>query len=158
RWHLAWALGAACLASASASAQTTFDLPIIVAKPAGQGPFPAVVIMHDCSGLGPQSSADPYRWQTRLVRAGYAVIQPDSFSTRGHPNGVCADGSPPIVNYVQRGRDAYAALDYAQSLPFVDPKRVAILGGSHGGSTTLAAIVQRPLTAARTASGFVGAV
>jgi len=32
-------------------------LPLTVARPAGEGPFPAVVILHDCSGLGPARAA-----------------------------------------------------------------------------------------------------
>jgi hypothetical protein len=32
------------------------DLPTELYKPDGAGPFPAIVIMHDCSGLGPRSS------------------------------------------------------------------------------------------------------
>jgi dienelactone hydrolase len=92
------------------------------------------------------------------VRAGYVVVEPDSFSTRGHPDGVCTDGSQPIVTFLQRARDAYAALDYAQALPFVDPKRVAVMGGSHGGSTTLSTIMQESRGAERKAPGFVGAI
>ena len=33
-----------------------------ISKPDGPGPFPAVVIVHDCSGLGPRSSGAPGRW------------------------------------------------------------------------------------------------
>jgi dienelactone hydrolase len=35
-------------------------------------------------------------------------------------------------------RDAYAALAHARALPYVDGRRVGLMGGSHGGSTTLA--------------------
>jgi len=35
------------------------QIPVMVLKPDGAGPFPAVVIMHDCSGLGPSSSGAP---------------------------------------------------------------------------------------------------
>jgi hypothetical protein len=37
------------------------QLPIMVLKPDGSGPFPVAVIMHDCSGLGPASSGAPDR-------------------------------------------------------------------------------------------------
>ena len=40
-----------------------------------------------------------------------------------------------------RVKDAYAALAHARSLPYVNGKRVGIMGGSHGGSTTLNAMV-----------------
>jgi len=35
------------------------DLPATVLKPDGAGPFPAIVLLHDCSGLGPRSSYAP---------------------------------------------------------------------------------------------------
>jgi dienelactone hydrolase len=63
-------------------------------KPDGSGPFPAVVIMHDCSGLGPRSSGAPDRWGRELLGQGYLVLIPDSFTTRGHADGVCTDPSP----------------------------------------------------------------
>src|SRR5688572_16275948 len=81
--------------SAVAAAQLGPDqIPAQVLKPEGPGPFPAVVIAHDCSGLGPKSSGTPARWAAELVGLGYVVILPDSFSTRGFPHGVCTDPSP----------------------------------------------------------------
>ena len=117
------------------------QIPVSVSKPDGPGPFPAVVIMHDCSGLGPVSSGAPGRWATELVSHGYVVVIPDSFTTRGLPHGVCT--VPPSqrrtnVNPDRRAVDAYAALAYTRTLPYVDGRRVGIMGGSHGGSTTLA--------------------
>jgi dienelactone hydrolase len=117
-------------------------IPSTVAKPEGPGPFPAVVIMHDCSGLGPRSSGAPARWSRELVGRGYVVVIPDSFTTRGHADGVCTDPSPSrvVVAPSRRVADAYAALAYARSLPYVDGRRVGLMGGSHGGTTTLAAM------------------
>ncbi len=144
--------------AALAQAQTAFPLPMTMTKPAGDGPFPAIVIMHDCSGLGPRSSGSPWRWSTRLNAAGYVTVAPDSFSSRGHPEGVCTNASNPVVTFVQRARDAWAALDYAQSLPFVDARRVGLMGGSNGGSSTLHAIVESDIGKDRSNPGFVGAV
>src|SRR5205814_1288975 len=115
------------------------QIPATLSRPAGPGPFPAVVIMHDCSGLGPRSSGAPDRWANELVGRGYVVLIPDSFSTRGFPDGVCFDTSPRRVDVspMRRNRDAYAALAHLRTLPFVDARRVGLMGGSHGGSTTL---------------------
>ncbi|MEW6262894.1 MAG: dienelactone hydrolase family protein [Thermodesulfobacteriota bacterium] len=111
-------------------------------KPDGPGPFPAVVILHDCSGLGHASSGAPDRWARELVGRGYVVLVPDSFTTRGHAQGVCTDPSPGRneVGPSRRVRDAYAALAYLRTLPYVDGQRVGLLGGSHGGTTTLSAM------------------
>ena len=117
-------------------------IPVTVARPAGDGPFPAVVILHDCSGLGARSSGAPARWSHQLVARGYVTIVPDSFTTRGHPDGVCTDGRPSRgeVAPARRALDAYAALAHARALPFVDGRRVGLMGGSHGGSSILAAL------------------
>jgi len=118
-------------------------IPIQIQKPDGAGPFPAVVIMHDCSGLGPRSSGAPGRWATELVGRGYVVMMPDSFTTRGFPAGVCTSTSPRRNDVApsRRVRDAYASLAHLRTLPFVDGSRVGLMGGSDGGATTLAAMV-----------------
>jgi dienelactone hydrolase len=117
-------------------------IPIAVQTPDGPGPFPAVVIAHDCSGLGPRSSGAPGRWARELIGRGYVVLIPDSFGTRGFPAGVCTDASPRRANVspAARARDVYDALAHARTLPFVEGRRVGLMGGSHGGSTTLASM------------------
>src|SRR6202795_1487599 len=134
------------------------SIPIEVMKPGGGGPFPAVVMLHDCSGLGPRSSRAPARWGKLLQDKGYVVLIPDSFSTRGHGDGVCTDPSPGRreVSPDRRVRDVYEALAYARSLAFVDGTRVGVLGGSHGGSTTLATMVDPE--GARSGHGFSAAI
>jgi dienelactone hydrolase len=140
------------------------QIPVRLLKPDGPGPFPAVVIMHDCSGLGPRSSGAPDRWGKELLGQGYLVLIPDSFTTRGHAGGVCTDPSPSRtdVSPLRRVRDAYAALAYLRSLPYVDGTRVGLMGGSHGGATTLASIVapesDSELLAREKRGGFAAAV
>ena len=138
----------------SAPGQPTEQIPATLTRPDGPGPFPAVVIMHDCSGLGPQSSGAPGRWAEELRARGYVVLVPDSFTTRGHPAGVCVNPAPSRndVSPARRVHDAYAALAYLRTLPYVDGRRVGLMGGSHGGSTTLATM------ATRTEQGFAAAV
>jgi dienelactone hydrolase len=147
---LAWLAGALAGCAAPVSevvVATTPDgaqerIPTTVSKPDGPGPFPAVVILHDCSGLGARSSGAPDRWGRELVARGYAVVIPDSFTSRGWPDGICTDPSPGRADVApgRRARDGYAALAYARTLPYVDGRRVGLMGGSHGGSTTLAAM------------------
>lgn len=140
------------------------SIPVEVTKPDGAGPFPAIVMLHDCSGLGPRSSGAPRRWARELVKRGYVVAVPDSFSTRGHPAGVCVDPSPSRAEVApfRRVRDAYETLEYLRTLDYVDGEHVGVMGGSHGGSTTLATIAAsvrdpQPL-AERKRHGFAAAV
>jgi len=143
---------------------TSEQIPATLSKPDGPGPFPAVVIMHDCSGLGPRSSGAPDRWAKELLARRYVVVLPDSFTTRGHPDGVCTDASPSRndVSSVRRVRDAYAALSYLRTLPYVDGSHVGVMGGSHGGSTTLATMIapasDRDPLARDKRAGFAAAV
>jgi dienelactone hydrolase len=157
RWVQAMLVGLAHIVGASAHAEP-LAVPFTITRPAGDGPFPAVVMLHDCSGLGPRSSGSPFRWSAVLMQAGYVTIWPDSFTTRGHPNGICTEpnraGTGPFI----RRADAYAALAHVAALPFVDAKRVAVMGGSHGGSTTLATIVASTISSERTHPGFAAAV
>jgi dienelactone hydrolase len=137
-------------------------LPAHVIKPDGDGPFPAVVIAHDCSGLGPKSSGSPRRWARELVSHGYVVLLPDSFTPRGFPDGVCMSNirGREAVDYMQRAADALGALAALRRLPYVDGSRVGIMGGSHGGSTalmTLSAPTGGTLTEAK-ANGFAAGV
>jgi len=135
------------------------QIPVTASRPDGGGPFPAVVVMHDCSGLGPRSSGAPGRWAKELLARGYVVVIPDSFTTRGLAEGVCTvplSDRRANVSPERRAGDAYAALAYARSLPYVDGRRVGIMGGSHGGSTTLATMAAPARDAER--AGFAAAV
>jgi dienelactone hydrolase len=99
--------------------------------------------MHDCSGLGPRSSRAPLRWSRELVQQGYVVLIPDSFTPRGFEDGVCTipGVQTTTANGYARAADAYGALAALRALPFVDGKRIGVMGNSHGGSTVLAAMV-----------------
>lgn len=136
----------------------SLEIPFVVTRPAGSGPFPAVVLLHDCSGLGPMSSGATWRWSTELTRQVFVTIWPDSFSTRGFPDGVCRIADRGSVAPRVRTLDAYAALAHLQTLQFVDAKHVAVMGGSHGGTTTLASIVAAPSNTARGKPGFAAAI
>ena len=163
-------LGGCTAASSGLSITTTSasgaseQIPATLLKPDGPGPFPAVVMMHDCSGLGPRSSGAPGRWATELLTQRYVVLIPDSFITRGYADGVCTNPSPSRteVGPFRRIRDAYAALFYLRTLPYVDRGRIGLMGGSHGGSTTLASMAsaetdREPLARDKRA-GFAAAV
>lgn len=104
-------------------------------RPAGSGPFGGVVMLHGCAGIW--KLRDDV-WSDRLVSWGYVVLQVDSFVARGYPNGICQ--SPLKVSPRTRAKDAHAAKIYLSVLPYVDVDRIAVMGMSHGGWTTLSAI------------------
>src|SRR5512147_1101212 len=77
-------------------------------RPAGPGPFPAVVQLHGCGGVDAQS----LRWARWLARRGYLALVLDSFGPRGWPADCRSHpGEPPIT---ARFDDAVGALVYLQ--------------------------------------------
>lgn len=108
-------------------------------RPAGSGPFPAVVALHGCGGLTDRSGGLNPRhayWGERLAALGYLVLFPDSFGSRGlGPQ--CGVTAREVRPGRERVRDAYAAKAYLQGRPDVSTRAVSLLGWSNGGSTVL---------------------
>jgi dienelactone hydrolase len=111
-------------------------------KPAGSGPFPAVVGMHGCGGLfnkQGQLVAREAAWAEILTSRGYVVLFPDSFGPRNVVH-ACAYGISDARPWAERSDDAYGALRYLQSQPFVIGERIGLIGWSHGGGTVAFAV------------------
>jgi dienelactone hydrolase len=103
-------------------------LPAYLARPAGTGPFPAVVVLHGCGGFGNVATA----WADRLASWGYVTVAVDSLTPRGKRTG-CAGGAN------DQAYDAYRALDFLAKQPSVRADRIGLLGISFGGGATLTA-------------------
>ena len=87
--------------------------------PDGDGPFPALVLLHGSSGIGEEN----YIWAARFRSMGLG-----SRGIEKHPK-------QPYV-HLQFG-DAYGALAYLQRQPFADENRIGVIGWSHGGYAVL---------------------
>jgi dienelactone hydrolase len=98
--------------------------------PKGPGPFPALVLLHGCGGVGPVIVA----WAQWLRAEGYAALILDSFGGRGISR-LCGDSSP--LRGQPRSPDVYAAATYLATLPMIDRNRIGAMGWSHGGWTVL---------------------
>jgi dienelactone hydrolase len=106
-------------------------------KPAGSGPFPAVVALHGCSGLWTRGALNARHadWGDRLEAAGFVVLFPDSFRSRGVES-VCGTKERDI-RPKGRALDAFGAAAWLNAQPFVAKGRIGLLGWSNGGSTAL---------------------
>ena len=107
-----------------------------LARPAGEEPRPAIILLHPSFGI---SKAEEM-WSDRLVSWGYVVLSVDSFTARGKSN--ISDGSQGYVRPWARALDAYGAKQYLSTRPFVDSARIAVMGFSHGGMSVLEVIKQ----------------
>ena len=110
---------------------TTLNAQLFV--PDGEGPFPALVLLHGCAGIKDHH----HRWAERFADWGYVSLLIDSLGPREIEE-TCDNpmNLPPSV----RQLDALGGLKYLRTLASVDGQRVALVGWSHGGWTALKVI------------------
>jgi dienelactone hydrolase len=102
--------------------------------PPGRGPFPAVIVLHGCGGLG----ASQLIWARRLNGWGYAALIPDSLTPRDVKR-VCEPDAQQLVTPKDRVGDVGSAIAWLRTRPEIDPGRIAVLGLSHGGAAAVMA-------------------
>ena len=89
-----------------------------------RGPYPAVVLLHTCGGVGEHQN----QWIYRLTWEKFVVLRVDSFGPRG-ARSVCGSFQ---VSVDQVAADALAAAAHLRRLKFVDPDRIYAVGHSYG--------------------------
>ena len=132
---LACAAGLAACASQAGFTSREQDVSGQLFEPRGPGPHPAVVLLHACGGMTPHVTRD---WPKYLVDLGYVVLAVDTIGSRGYAE---CGGMPDRLE--AQARDAYGALDYLATQPFVDARRVAVAGFSMGAITINELILMR---------------
>jgi len=113
-------------------------------QPAGQGRFPAIVVIHEWWGLNDWVKEQA----SKLADQGYVTLAVDLY--RGQ-----VAATPDEAHELSRGlphdradRDLLAAADYLRSLKNVDPERVASIGWCMGGGYSLDLALEDPRLAA----------
>ncbi len=146
--------------SHSAVAKHDADLTAELWLPEGEGPFPAVVLLHGCSGLSERVAAGLAAHAAVLVEAGFAALVVDSFGPRGLADGrVCRDLNLLAQARWYRVSDAFAAKAFLAERPEVDGAAVFLIGQSNGGS--VAVLAAKPRGVAQQGGGqepFAGVV
>jgi dienelactone hydrolase len=101
--------------------------------PPGDGPFPAVVILH---GNFHPEELEPWfdDLVPRLTEAGLATFVIDSFSGRGIPD---TKYNPAWFSRAARLVDAFSAMRVLAALPEIDEERIGISGYASGGTTAI---------------------
>ena len=118
-------------------------------KPQGDGPFPTVIALHGCGGLGGQSEPvqSRYRdWAEQLLKTGHAVLLPDSYGSR-ELGPQCRDKERRVLARRERVADVNASRQWLSQQPWAARDRISLMGWAHGASAVLWAV--RPQSFAR---------
>jgi len=118
-------------------------------KPDGNGPFPVVIAMHGCGGLGAHSEAvqPRYRdWAEQLLNAGHAVLLPDSYGSR-ELGAQCRVNERRVLARRERVADITAARQWLVQQAWVARDRISLIGWANGASAVLWAV--RPQLSSR---------
>ncbi len=113
-------------------------------KPEGAGPFPAIVLLHQCGGLRATNrnwqNMSMLSWAKQAVARGYVALLLDSLGPRGVDT-VCM-GAKGGVHFPRGVRDALQAAEHLRGLAFVDRERIVFAGYSWGAMAGLLASSQ----------------
>ena len=116
----------------------------VLLQPRGAGPFPAVVLLHGCSGLRTRAGAIQAKlrfWAEHLRGLGYVTLLVDSFTPRGIDE-VCT-GRHILSPVRDRADDARGALRYLQGRSDVRADRIGLVGWSNGAAAALSVVFDR---------------
>lgn len=112
--------------------------------PTGAGPFPLVILNHDCRGIKPFHSV----YAKKLASWGYASFLIDAYNPRGVVAGtVC----PNIANWdtkdfiASRTSDIYGAVKLLRSYPKIDGNKIVLLGWDR--DSTMSAVARLGIAA-----------
>jgi dienelactone hydrolase len=120
-------------------------------KPDGDGPFPVVIALHGCGGLGGSSGPVQRRyrdWADQLLKGGRAVLLPDSYGSR-ELGPQCRVKERRILARRERVADIMASRKWLVQQPWARQDRISLLGWADGASALLWAV--RPQSASRKA-------
>lgn len=107
-------------------------------KPAGAGPFPAVIYLGGCAAVNsPPNRAQQKTMVDHLLSKGMATLIVDPFTPRNEPSGICAnlgdlDGATATQYFTRGGNDVLAALRVLKVMPDIDTKHIFLMGYSYG--------------------------
>jgi dienelactone hydrolase len=150
-------LAAACAAGA-APLPAPVDIPASgltlhaqLYKPEGDGPFPTVIALHGCGGLGGQSEPvlPRYRdWAEQLLKTGHAVLLPDSYGSR-ELGPQCRVKERRVLARRERVADVNASRQWLLQQSWAARDRISLIGWASGASAVLWAV--RPQLVLRSA-------
>jgi len=126
-------------------------MPVYLATPQGEGPFPGVIVVMEAFGLN-HHIKDVCE---RIAREGYVVASPDLYY-RSPGERVCAYTELPkaiqlmmdLPGYDAIVADVRATIDLLEAQPAIEPGRIGMTGFCMGGFVTFLAACRLPIIAA----------
>src|ERR1700685_3230071 len=116
----------------------------VLYTPAGKGPFPALIVIHEWWGLNDWGKDQA----AKLADQGYAALAIDLYRGKGAT-------TPDMAHEIMRGvpedrakRDLHAAFEFLQSHPDVKKDRIGAIGWCMGGGYALDVALEEPTLAA----------
>ncbi|MBN8649671.1 MAG: prolyl oligopeptidase family serine peptidase [Caulobacterales bacterium] len=111
----------------------------VINKPAGDGPFPVIILMHGCG----RAFVAP-EFQQKAIENGFATIFVDSFSPRGISE---IEAATTVCTTIQlrgpeRSGDLVAAIEWASNQDWVDKNSIHAAGWSNGGWSIMDAVAR----------------
>ncbi len=142
------------------SREETKQIPVVIFRPDGAGPFPLVIMNHGRAPTDKRAVQGRQRFEPfsrYMVSKGFAVLVP----TRVGYADTYGDFDPESTGNCNSARldpqalaasdQVLATLAFAKTLPFIDASRWVVAGQSVGGLTTIATVARHP-------EGLVGAI
>jgi dienelactone hydrolase len=140
--------------------QDSGALHALLYKPDGDGPFPTVIALHGCGGLatrGEQIQPRYRDWVEQLLKAGNAVLLPDSYGSRElGPQCRVAAKERRVSARRERVADIIAARQWLVQQPWVSQGRIGLVGWANGASAVLWAV--RPQLPSKSDPDFRSAI
>lgn len=117
----------------------TVRLDGVLHRPAGEGPFAALIVLHGFGGIAPPPCYEAGIGD--LTDWGYVTLLIDSAS-QTDPAGVT------ITEYstTDQARHVRGAKDFLSTLPYVDADRIGLVGWSQGGLATIRAVASADIS------------
>ncbi len=119
------------------------DIPAFFYLPTGakkDGSLPVILSVHG----GPEGQERP--WFAKLYQyylsRGYAILAPNVRGSSGYGKSFMAMDN--IRKRPEALKDLVWAIEFLKSSGYVDPKKIAVMGGSYGGYSTLAMLTMYP--------------
>ena len=140
--------------------EETRSIPVTIFRPAGDGPFPLVIMNHGRAPAEKRAAQRPQRYEAfsrYMVGKGFVVMLPtrvgyaDTFGDFDpESTGPCSSARLEPQS-IAASDQVLATLAYAKTLPYVDASRWIVAGQSVGGVASVATVWRRP-------AGLVGAI